>query len=201
MTTVLPDDAPSDDEPGGEPGADDDPAMVELRQQVLDGIAAMTLPETGSVTGNKATGEVTIAMTPNPVTLPRPTFGQIRTLIRAEEHLETRLGNLTFRSTAYLNKFRNDTKPLQGDAGEGNLTLSMDTIPTLERLRDESRDQADQIEDERDAEIIAWWTLVLSTLASDAAAVTEESWPADLIDPSLPGRVVAHWRRNPVGPG
>lgn len=183
-----------------DPTPPDEPDMEALRAQVVAGLEAMRLPEVGTVTGDRATGEITVGFSTGPVTLPRPTFGQIRKMIRAEEHLDSRLKNIGYRSAAMLNKFREDVKPLQGDAGEGNIDLNLANVSVLEGLRDENRANADAIEDERDDEIVTWWTLAFSTLAP-TVVVDTETWPADLIDPGLPARVVAHWRRNPVGPG
>lgn len=189
----------ADPEPDPPPTLDG-PNVEALRAQIIAGLEGMRLPTAGPLTGDQATGEITVALTSGPITLPRPTFGQIRKMIRAEEHLAKRLKNVEYKSIALLNKFREDAKALEGNAGPGNIEVTMENIPALEALRDENRDNADRIEDDRDDEIAKWWTEAF-TLLAPTVAVDPESWPADLIDPGLPARVVAHWRRNPVGPG
>lgn len=141
------------------------------------------------------TGEIAIAFANGRRVLPRPTFGQIQPLIRAEGHLRDEMATCSNKTAAIASRL---LQSLPGTTGEDG-KITDDDLPELERIRAESRTAADEVEAEVQRLMSDWWSAVLDLL--DPAAPGPDSWPSSFLDPKMPTRMVSHWRFIPVGPG
>lgn len=200
MTTAQdPVDQPAP-EPEAEPAAGATISPEALAEMIL---AASKLPESGPLAALPS-GEMEITLGGSRVVhLPRPLFGQMKVLIRAEGRLDATLKGIRQRNSAFRNKLLfTDLVEFEGDAGKGNIELSVDNLEGLAAIRDESLRVAEEGEDAIDAALTEFWQLVFATLVGLAGTEYEpDDWPADLLDASIPKRAIAHWRYAQPGPG
>lgn len=142
------------------------------------------------------TGDIQIRLAgkppPPPLVLPRPTFGQIKRLIRAEGRTADTLQAISTEAQAVRNAVM--------QAAEESGVIRDETIPALTEMRDKVRAAADKATDAAHDTLAAWWTDVFTEL-NDGAVPDQDAWPSIFMDPELPGRMIRHWRFQPTGPG
>lgn len=188
--------APAEPQPALSPGALSPGALIDILR------GALPLPTEGPVAALPS-GELDITVGGKHGTLvhlPRPLFGQMKTLIRAEGRLADVLRAVEQRNSAYRNKLMVDVAKFEGAAGPGNVELSVENLEGLAAIRDESREHVTQGEEATEAALVEFWTLVFATL-DESDPPEPDQWPVDLLDATLPGKVINHWRYAQPGPG
>lgn len=152
-----------------------------------------TAPPPQVVTYN-VDGSILVEMNNGPLKLRRPAFGEIRTLIRKQGDVADRLQAISFAGTAHTNEALTAAK----DRIDTGKDITAEDLPTLQKIRDDSRAYTEKMEEETEEALVEWWSVVFETLAP---TVTPEQWPGFLLDSRLPARMVQHWRFVPTGPG
>lgn len=197
----------TDEQPdeGTEP-ASDDAANTAAAAAIVQAMLAQSdrLPESGPIRGN-VDGSVVVDVPAGPLVIDRPTFGQMKKIIRAGARLDDDLQALSYRAKANVtaNRARWEKIPGVEMGGDGtpSVTVTDENTAALIEMKAESRAVLDAIEDDQFAAISRFWSTVFDLLLALDPVPAEDDWPAPLADPTLHRKVIAHWRHVPVGPG
>lgn len=146
----------------------------------------------------RRTGEIDVLLTTGWTVLPRPTFGQIKPLIRAQGRISDDLQGSSYAALAAAAKITAAAEALSKD---GASIITQDNLDRLETLRAESRAAADVGEDALVSSLTGWWTTVFGLLLGDDKVPDEATWPSSFMDAKTPAEMIAHWRFVPRGPG
>lgn len=146
-------------------------------------------------------GTIDLTMPAGRLTLPRPTFGQIKPLIRAQGALIDALNIGKNRAMAVATETLRETKEM-ADADPNDRIVRPDTLDRLTTLAQKTREVADETESTTQALLAGWWTQVFDVLITDETGrPAEDDWPSFFLDPQIPGNMISHWRFVPTGPG
>lgn len=130
------------------------------------------------------------------VTLPRPTFGQIKPLIRTQGRIQDELQTLAYAALAQADEVIKAERELR----TGGMSMTEQLGPITE-LRNKAREAADVAEEATGESLAGWWRDVFELLAGIGKVPDEEKWPSIFMDPKIPTAMVNHWRFVPTGPG
>lgn len=130
--------------------------------------------------------------------LARPTFGQLRKLRLAHEAMISEVSDVTAEMTVEGEDLQAEvTKVLSDD----EMTKAKKQ-QAISRLRKRDREGGAKITEATEAGLIAWWGTVLDVLAAGGRPESfPDDWPGWIVDGSLPGKLLAHWRSAPLGRG
>lgn len=145
-------------------------------------------------------GTIDLTMPDGRLALPRPTFGQIKSLIRTLGEVTDAMQIGSNRAVAISRKITAETKVMSEQKPDQGV-IRVDTLDRLAELNTEARAAADDSEAATESALTMWWIAVFETLMPEDKRPSEDSWPSFVLDPKLPAQMVAHWRFVPTGPG
>lgn len=147
----------------------------------------------------RPTGEIDLFMGDESwLTLRRPRFGEIKSIIRAQRRLQDDLEAAV-----------NESRALQGEIDDQLTELGLsdtksirpDHLERISEIQKHARKVATEMEDRTDAAVTAWWVEMLEIILGADKAPGEDVWPGYFTNPSIPGAMVEHWKSVPAGPG
>lgn len=124
--------------------------------------------------------------------LRRPFFGELKNIRLAHERVEDEIADDRVRVEAIARSIITEAK-----AADDSGISEDETAEVVARLREKSRDAARALIEQADKLRVEWWEKVFEIVSLDG---TPEQMPGWVVDPTLPVRLMAHWRAAPFRP-